>query len=112
MIKIDAVLDENGVLRECKAMGHAGAGKTGTDIVCAAVTVLMRTALTALSGRKGIKVQGGAPKPGQMWLEADYEAEGKEFLFSAGVFLLEGLKSVAQEYPKNCSISIRSYGQA
>jgi uncharacterized protein YsxB (DUF464 family) len=100
-------LDNDDVLRACKAQGHAGAGKAGTDIVCAAVSVLLRTALSTLSGRKGINIKGGAPQTGQMWLEVDYDAEGKDFLFAAGVFLLEGLKSVAQEFPKNCKLNIR-----
>ena len=108
MIEIEAVLENDGTLTACKASGHAGAGKAGTDIVCAAVSVLMRTALSALSGRKGITVRGGAPEKGQMWLEAGYEAEGKDFLYACGVFLLEGLKSVAQEFPKSCRLNIRT----
>ena len=109
MIEIEAVLEADGTLRACKAAGHAGAGKTGTDIVCAAVSVLMRTALSTLSNRKGITVRGGAPEKGQLWLEAGYEADGKEFLFAVGVFLLEGLKSVAQEYPKNCKLTVKNF---
>ncbi|MDR0443891.1 MAG: ribosomal-processing cysteine protease Prp [Treponema sp.] len=111
---MEAVLDDDGVLRACKASGHAGAGKKGTDIVCAAVSVLMRTALGVLSGREGVVVRGGAPEPGSLWMEADYTAEGsnalhsREFLSATGVFLLEGLKSVAQEYPENCRVIIRT----
>jgi uncharacterized protein YsxB (DUF464 family) len=107
LVEIEAVLEDDGTLRACKASGHAGAGKAGTDIVCAAISVLMRTALSVLSGRKGITVRGGAPEKGRLWLEADYDAEGRDFLFAAGVFLIEGLKSVAQEYPKNIKLSIR-----
>ena len=107
MIEIEAVLDENDVLRSCKAVGHAGAGQTGTDIVCAAVSVLARTAVRALSGRKGITVRCDAPGPGLFFLEADYTAEGRNFLFAAGVFLTEGLTSVAEEYPNHCRLTIR-----
>ena len=107
MIEIEAVLEPDGTLRACKAIGHAGAGKTGTDIVCAAVSVLMRTAFYTLSDRVGITVRGDAPQPGQFWLEVDYNAEGKDFLFAAGKFLVNGLSSVAQEYPKNCRLNIR-----
>lgn len=107
MIEIDAVLDNDGVLRACKACGHAGAGKAGTDIVCSAVSVLMRTALGTLSNRKGIEVRGDAPNPGLLWLEADYDDEGKDFLFAVGVFLVEGLSSVAREYPQNCRLTIK-----
>ena len=108
MIEIEAVLDGSGVLKACKATGHAKAGKTGADIVCAAVSVLMRTALAALSGREGITLRGAAPKPGLIWLEAEYAAEGKDFLFAAGEFLIEGLKSVAQEFPQNCKLIIKT----
>jgi uncharacterized protein YsxB (DUF464 family) len=114
MIQVDAVLDTDGVLRSCKASGHAGAGrigflgfqKKGTDIVCAAVTILMRTALDVLSGRKGITIHSDAPKPGFLCLELDYSAEGKDFLYAIGVFLIDGLRSVAQEYPRNCNLKI------
>jgi uncharacterized protein YsxB (DUF464 family) len=106
LIDIEAVLDENGILRSCRASGHAGAGKTGSDIVCAAVSVLMRTAVRALSGRKGITVRYEAPEPGLLFLEADYTS-GRDFLFAAGVFLIEGLASVAEEYPENCRLTIR-----
>jgi len=108
VIEIDAVLDTDGVLRSCRACGHAGFGKKGSDIVCAAVSVLMGTALNTLSGRDGVVIRGEAPQRGQLWLEADYKADGKEFLFAVGVFLLNGLKSVAQEFPKNCKLTIKT----
>ena len=107
MIEIEAVLDGDGALRSCEAQGHAGAGPTGTDIVCAAVSVLMRTAVRALSGREGITIRCEAPEPGFLNLEADYTAEGRELLFAAGVFLTEGLASVAEEYPQCCRLTIR-----
>ena len=107
MIAIEAVLDECGILRSCTASGHAGAGKTGTDIVCAAVSVLMRTAARTLSNRKGITIRCDAPDPGFLNLEAVYTAEGKDFLFAAGEFLIEGLGSVAGEFPQNCTLLIR-----
>jgi uncharacterized protein YsxB (DUF464 family) len=107
LIEIEAVLDKSGTLRSCKAIGHAGAGRTGEDIVCAAVSVLMRTAVRVLSDRKGISIRCEAPEPGFLSLEADYTAEGKDFLFAAGVFLSEGLASVAEEYPHYCKLTVR-----
>jgi hypothetical protein len=67
----------------------------------------MRTAVRALSNRKGIVVRWEAPEPGLLSLEADYVAEGREFLFAIGVFLVEGLVSIADEYPKHCRLTIR-----
>jgi uncharacterized protein YsxB (DUF464 family) len=107
LIEIEAALDENGILRSCTACGHANAGRTGTDIVCAAVSVLMRTAVRALSGREGITIRCDAPDPGFLKLEVDYTEAGKGFLFAAGVFLTEGLASVAGEYPQHCTLTIR-----
>ena len=72
----------------------------------------MRTAVRALSNRKGISVRGGAPKPGLCWMEADYTAEGKEFLSGAGVFLIQGLASVAEEFPKHCRLIIHNERRA
>ena len=106
MIEIEAVVEEDGTLRACYASGHAGAGKAGSDIVCAAVSVLIRTAFSVLSGRKGITLSGEAPEKGQMRLEAGYTAEGKDFLFAAGQFLINGLSSVAKEFPENCRLNI------
>jgi len=115
MIHIEAVLEEDGTLISCKAEGHAGAGKTGSDIVCASVSVLMNTAYAVLSGREGITVSGmdetapeKKPKTGFMRLEVKYKAEGKQFLFAVGMFLINGLSSVAAEYPNNCRITIKN----
>jgi hypothetical protein len=68
----------------------------------------MRTALRTLSNREGIIIRGGAPEPGLCWMEADYTAEGKEFLSAAGAFLTEGLASVAEEFPGYCTLTIRT----
>ena len=106
MITIGAALDEAGLLRSCRVCGHAGAGPAGGDIVCAAVSVLTRTALMVLSQREGITVRGEAPERGLVELEIEYTGQGREFLSAAGAFLLEGLKSVAGEYPDYCTMHV------
>ncbi|MDR0389210.1 MAG: ribosomal-processing cysteine protease Prp [Spirochaetaceae bacterium] len=108
MILIDAALDEGGLLRSCRIEGHAGSGPRGDDIVCAAVSVLARTALATLSGREGIQVRGEAPERGRFALEAAYTERGRDFLSAVGAFLLEGLGSVARDYPEYCTITIHS----
>jgi uncharacterized protein YsxB (DUF464 family) len=49
MIGIDAAFDKAGLLRFCEVRGHAMAGPAGYDLVCAAVSVLIRTAFRVLS---------------------------------------------------------------
>jgi uncharacterized protein YsxB (DUF464 family) len=108
MIYVDMALDEAGLLRSCSVMGHADAGPRGGDIVCAAVSVLLRTALRTLSGREGIRIRGDAPERGALWLETDYTGEGRGFLSAAGAFLVEGIKSVSEEYPDYCTLHIHT----
>jgi uncharacterized protein YsxB (DUF464 family) len=115
MITISAVTDKTGLLRRCEVRGHAQAGPAGSDIVCAAVSVLCRTALAVLSregegpsgtGPKGLKVQGDAPERGVFLLEVEEPGGAEEYLRAAGEFLLEGLASVARDYPQNCRMAV------
>ena len=107
MVIAKVVLDKDGVLRSCKASGHAGAGKTESVIVCAAVSVLVETAVNTLSGREGITIRCQAPKPGIHNLDARYTAEGKVFLFAVGEFLISGFEFIAREFPENCKLTVR-----
>jgi len=106
MIHVDMILDEAGLLKSCRVSGHAGAGKRGNDIVCAAVSVLTRTIVRVLSERKDIRIQGDIPEPGNFYLEAEYTPEGREFLAGVGTFLIEGLRSISAEFPDNCKVNI------
>ena len=106
MIQVDLVLDEAGLLRSCRVSGHAGAGKRGGDIVCAAVSVLTRTIVKILSGREGISIRGSIPGQGNFQMEAEYTEKGREFLAATGAFLIEGLLSVSGEFPDNCKVTI------
>jgi len=104
MIQVDVVLDGAGLLSSCRVSGHAGAGKRGGDIVCAAVSVLTRTLIRVLAGREDVKLRGSIPEQGNFWMEAEYTPEGREFLAAAGAFLIEGLLSVSAEFPDYCKV--------
>ena len=113
MIRAEVVLDGSGLLRSCRVQGHAGAGKQGSDIVCAAVSVLTRTIIRVLSGRKDISIRGSIPEQGDFSIETEYAPEGRDFLSGAGAFLVEGLLSVSAEFPEYCKVIIErrnSYG--
>jgi uncharacterized protein YsxB (DUF464 family) len=106
MIQADLVL-ENGLLKSCGVRGHAGAGPKGADIVCAAVSVLARAAVLALSKREGIKISHEAPERGEFRLEIlSVTGENREFLAGVGTFLKEGLLSVSKEYPDFCIVCV------
>ena len=106
-------MDEAGLLRSCRVSGHAGAGKRGSDIVCAAVSVLTKTIVMVLSGRKDISIRGSIPEQGNFFVETEYTPDGREFLAGTGAFLMEGLLSVSREFPDNCKVTVErrnSYG--
>lgn len=107
MIAINLVFDDDGLLMSCRITGHAGAGKRGEDIVCAAVSVLARTAVLTLSGREGIDIRSDAPGRGDFWLETGASGRGKEFLSAVGAFLEKGFSSVAEEYPEYCTLTLQ-----
>ena len=107
MVKAKLVL-EDGLLKSCVIQGHAGAGRKGTDIVCAAVSVLARTAFHVLSEREGITVKGEFPERGEFSFEITaLNAQNSEFLAGVGTFLAQGLLSVSKEYPNFCRLSIK-----
>ena len=123
MIKIDAAVDEAGLLVSCAITGHAEAGPKGSDVVCAAVSVLARTAWRTFSGQKGIQLRGGAPERVVFRMEtglegvanngvadngAAYQDEARIFLRAGGDFLLDGLASVSEMYPEYCVMTIRN----
>ncbi|MDR0644628.1 MAG: ribosomal-processing cysteine protease Prp [Treponema sp.] len=97
---------EDGLLRSCFIEGHAKAGPRGKDIICAAVSVLARTAWQVLSARKGVTVLGKAVKRGEFSFEVTACKGEEPFLAGVGAFLTEGLESVVRDYPKNCRVVI------
>ncbi|TCW62381.1 ribosomal-processing cysteine protease Prp [Treponema sp. J25] len=112
MVSVTVVLDEKGLLRHCQVWGHAGAGQLGHDVVCAALSVLSRTALRMLAERADVSVQGDAPVRGNLWFSVSLREEGaRPFLEALTTFLLEGFRSVSQEYPAYCTLHIQTEGR-
>jgi uncharacterized protein YsxB (DUF464 family) len=109
VVEVRLTLDEAGLLRGCDIQGHAGAGTAGADVVCAAVSVLIRTVLRVLADRPGITIRGAAPERGSLWMEADYTPEGRDVLSMAGLFLTRGLESVAADYPGHCTMIYKKW---
>jgi uncharacterized protein YsxB (DUF464 family) len=92
-------MDRSSLLRGLSITGHAEAGPYGYDIVCAAVSVLARTAAAVLSEKPYITTTVSAPARGEFYLAIDYRREGEPYLSAVQDFLLEGLRSVAADYP-------------
>jgi len=95
-------------LLSASASGHAGAGKRGSDIVCAAVTILLRTTLSVLSG-SGVETEASTAGRGSLQYRVTAFAETDlPFLRYAADFLLEGLRALAEEYPEALEVLIEN----
>jgi hypothetical protein len=94
---------KNGVIKKCEANGHAGFSKKGSDIVCSAVTILLRTAMETFSQVETVTFDADTTARGKLsfFLEAD---DGNPFvearLKGVSDFLRNGLKSLSEEFPE------------
>ncbi len=111
MIAVSLTLDIGGNFRSVEASGHAKAGARGEDIVCSAVTALLRTTLAALSGELPGVVAESAGR-GSLSFSAPVTGEGASPLLRyAGLFLREGLSAVARDYPGSVDLKIVGSGE-
>ncbi len=110
MIAAKVVLDAEGRIVRFEASGHAGQARAGSDIVCAAFTVLARSAYEALAALPGVEIAGEAPEPGTLRFAVrrnDPAQAGK----AAGIadFLLAGISGLEREYPGRVGLKIERY---
>ena len=94
---------------EVKAKGHAGAGKYGQDIVCAAVSCLMQTLANAVeeAARAGL-VALGAVAHGEGWMRVEVTPTHESCdMVEAWVELVQdGLDALAESYPENVELMV------
>ena len=98
---------KNGVIKKCQANGHAGFSKKGSDIVCAAVTVLIRTAMQVLSHNDDVFLIADASSRGALSFSVEAKTESPETeaqLKCIGDFLRTGIKALTKEFPENVII--------
>lgn len=107
MIRLKISLYPDGCLKRFEACGHARAGEQGQDIVCAAVTALLRTSANLLSRKPDLEVDGNAPEPGMMNIYLHKpKPERIEWIQGVTDFLLFGLQDLKTEYPEKLCVEI------
>ena len=98
MISVLLELDERGELLSVEASGHANSGMKGHDIVCAAVTILLRTTVQALGS---VQADIQAEQRGSLSFRVlSYGETQSEKLRYAAEFLWLGIDSLREEYPQ------------
>lgn len=117
MTKILLVKKE-GELR-CSASGHAGFAEKGSDIACAAVTILLRTAMQFFCGDAQIEFESSVPARSELdskgisrgelafsarvkdGLALDEKSSAKIKIESLTEYLSLGFESLRKEFPHN-----------
>lgn len=94
---------------EVKAKGHAGAGKYGQDIVCAAVSCLMQTLANEVeeAARAGL-VALGAVAHGEGWMKVEVTPtyESCDMVEAWVELVQDGLDALAESYPENVELEV------
>lgn len=110
MINARLVLDPDGRPLRFEAVGHSERGGRGNDIVCAAFSVLARSAYEALSGLPGAAVEGSAPARGELSFSVRHlPAEAGERAAGIADFLLAGISGLEREFPGEVGLSIERH---
>jgi len=109
VVRVVLELFPSGCLKSITATGHAGAGEKGRDAVCAAVSVLVRTAWHALQREPYLEIEGSAEREGDMRIAVvPRGAESRERYRGLTDFLLTGLFDLAAEHPRHVSVDFRT----
>ena len=111
MTSVLLVRSSSGSLLSCRADGHAGYAAAGSDIVCSALSVLLRTTLQTLSMTAGLRLETESPVRGALGFTVRIERPSPEIdarLVYAGDFLEQGIGSLAEEYPDNVELRIQT----
>ena len=107
MIRLRVRLRADGCLAGFEATGHAAAGRRGRDLVCAAVTVLLRTAARLLSDCPELGAEGASPAEGVMRLELGCAPESRrQWLRGVTDMLLMGLRDLDREHPGRLKLEV------
>jgi len=108
MIDVETVLDGRGIVATVSAKGHSGTGAKGENVLCAAVSVLLRTAYETLASADGIAITGTAGRPGDFSFSVrSVDDEISSWARGVTDSLLTGLSSLDREYPGELTILLR-----
>lgn len=104
MIKIHVTKNSEGNITEISATGHANYAKHGTDIVCAAVSVLFQSTLNGLT--EIVKAEVDYEMSEAHMLIKPKITNDKNELINALLDTLElSLKGIFEEYPRHLNIT-------
>jgi len=110
MIEVSIILSSEGVVGELVAEGHAGFALRGSDIVCSAFTVLLRTFARTIEASSGVVWSVLNDGSGRFHLVVSRVLPDAAEQFRGWCeFVLRGFEDLAQEYPGEVRIQYGSH---
>jgi len=107
VIIVTVIIDGGGIIKSVRVAGHALGLQKGGNIVCAAATVLVRTAARMLEAEDGVLVTGGPGARGEFALDIKSVNHDKtDFVKTTGNYLLQGIRDLMSEFPEDCSLKV------
>lgn len=107
MTKVLLVCGKGGVFSSCRAEGHASFARKGHDIVCAAESFMLRTAVDVLENTGGLDLQTDFSRRGFAEFSvsccrgSEDDSLLAERLRCVADFIRCGMESLVAEYPGN-----------
>jgi uncharacterized protein YsxB (DUF464 family) len=105
LIRATCSVDNDFVLNELTIDGHSGFAASGSDIVCAAVSILSHALHCGLRTVPGIDISVVDNATYTLTVR-DVRAEVKSEIRGMTVLVTEGLKSLASQYPDHVELHI------
>ncbi len=105
MTKISLTYRRTGEFLSCEAQGHSGYAPEGSDIVCAAVSVLLRTTAQVLLEAFGnaVKIDSSCRGVFKFSVKEEISKDSCQLIYAAD-FLRSGFNSLQAEYPEYISV--------
>jgi uncharacterized protein YsxB (DUF464 family) len=107
VVRVEVYTDTAGKIHGFAAKGHSGFAPHGQDIVCAAVSVLLQTAILGLEEVAGIVPQTKIAD-GQLECYLTLEQAGRPEVGVIMRTMLVGLKAIEAEYGDYVSVRLSS----
>ncbi|AZR73276.1 hypothetical protein BBF96_07680 [Anoxybacter fermentans] len=108
MVRVQIKRNQKGQIFVFNASGHAEAGEYGSDIVCAAISAVMQTALLGLGEYLNLKkrLTYQIDEDGWLYCELPPDLTDEERVRTDAIIetMVIGLKSIQSEYPNSIRV--------
>ena len=114
MIRVRVVLDGDDCLSSLTVAGHASveSGSAGDNVVCGAVTAIVRACAEAISLRDTIRASGAAARPGELRVDVEERSgDDAEWLRGVTSVMLVGVERIASEAPGEVELTKDTVGE-